>query len=118
MTRNPTSPKTRQHATSLRHNQTEAEARLWAHLRQHRLANVHFRRQHPIGPYVADFCAPQEKLIIELDGGQHLDQEGYDASRTSYLEDRGYRVLRFWNNDVIDDLEAVLLVIQREVQGE
>ena len=73
-------------AQELRHNQTDAEVRLWAHLRAHRLSGVSFRRQHAIGPYVVDFCAPRVKLIIELDGSQHLDQQEYDQERTAYLE--------------------------------
>ena len=69
------------------------------------------RQGHAIGPYIVDFCAPRQKLIIELDGSQHLDQSEYDAERTAYLEQRGYQVLRFWNNQVMDDIEAVLSVI-------
>jgi very-short-patch-repair endonuclease len=75
------------------------------------MGNVHFRNQHAIGTYIVDFCAPRKKLIIELDGSQHLEQEEYDGKRTAYLESRGYRVLRFWNNDVMNNLEAVLKVI-------
>ncbi len=71
--------KTFHNSQELRHNTTEAEARLWRVLRMHQLGGVHFRRQHAIGPYVADFCAPHQKLIIELDGGQHLEQEAYDT---------------------------------------
>ena len=71
---------------------TPAEAKLWARLRAHRMKDVHFRNQHAIGTYVVDFCAPREKLIIELDGSQHLAQEEYDAERTLYLESQGYRV--------------------------
>jgi very-short-patch-repair endonuclease len=110
------SRETYQIANLLRKNQTPAEARLWAHLRKHCLENAHFRRQHPVGPYVVDFCAIREKLIIELDGGQHLDQEEEDQLRTRYLQDEGFRVLRFWNNDVLEDVGAVLMVIQRAIQ--
>lgn len=74
---------------------------------------IHFRRQHVIGNYVVDFCAPRQKLIIELDGSQHLDQQEYDAERTMLLESRGYRVLRFWNNDVMNDIEGVVGVIHQ-----
>ena len=89
--------KTFARAKELRHNLTEAEAKLWACLCTHHLANVGFRRQHAIGPYIVDFCAPRVKLIIELDGSHHLDQQAYDAQRSAYLQTRGYRVVRFWN---------------------
>jgi len=75
------------------------------------MGDVHFRNQHAIGNYIVDFCAPRKKLIIELDGSQHLEQKEYDEERTKYLESRGYRVLRFWNNDVMKDVENVLKVI-------
>ena len=77
----------------------------------HQLNGVHFRRQHAIGPYIVDFCSPSHKLIIELDGGQHLDQQEYDAERTAYLEAKGYHVLRFWNNEVMENLDGVVQVI-------
>jgi len=70
-----------------------------------------FRRQHAIGPYITDFCTPSQKLIIELDGSQHLDQEGYDAKRSAFSESKGYHVLRFWNSDVMNNIEAVMSVI-------
>lgn len=98
-------------SSKLRHNQTEVEAKLWQVLRAHQMSDVHFRRQHAIGPYIADFCSPKHKLIIELDGSQHLEQQGYDAERTVFLEAKGYRVLRFWNNDVLDNLDGVLQTI-------
>jgi very-short-patch-repair endonuclease len=106
-----TIPKTFGHAKKLHRNMTPAEAKLWAQLRAHRMGNVHFRNQHAIGNYVVDFCAPRKKLIIELDGSQHLEQEEYDAERTAFFESKGYRILRFWNNDVMNDLDAVLKVI-------
>ncbi len=95
---------------------TDAEIKLWSRLRAHQLDNVHFRRQHAIGPYVVDFCAPQKKLIIEVDGSQHLDQAEYDAERTAYLESLGFRVIRFWNHEVLGDIDAVLLAIFQEIQ--
>ena len=73
---------------------------------------VHFRRQHAIGQYIADFCAPRKKLIIELDGSQHLRQHEHDEERTRYLELHGYKVIRFWNNDVMNDMEGVIRSIQ------
>ena len=75
------------------------------------MGNVHFRNQHAIGNYVVDFCAPRKKLIIELDGSQHLEQEEYEKERTAFFESKGYRVLRFRNNDVMNNLDAVLKVI-------
>ena len=110
-----TTPKIMHRAGELRQNQTEAEAKLWSRLRAHRMAGVQFRRQHAIGNYIVDFCSPRRKLIIELDGSQHLDQAEYDLERTQYLEVKGYRVLRFWNNDVMNEIDAVLNVIWTEI---
>jgi very-short-patch-repair endonuclease len=102
-------------AGELRRNQTEAEAKLWSCLRAHRMAGVQFRRQHAIGNYIVDFCSPRRKLVIELDGSQQLNQAVYDAERTRYLEAKGYRVLRFWNHQVIKEIDAVLNVIWTEL---
>ncbi len=107
-----TTPKVFANSRKLRQNQTEAEMRLWSRLRSHRMGSVHFRRQHAIGNYVVDFCAPRMKLVIEVDGSQHLDQQGYDAIRTTYLESLGYRVLRFWNSDIMKDIEGVIFAIE------
>lgn len=87
-------PKTKHHAVELRKESTSAEKRLWARLRNNQLG-VNFRRQHAIGNYIPDFCSPKAKLIIELDGSQHLEQEEYDKERTEYLESQGYKVIRF-----------------------
>ena len=106
-----TTPKMMQRAGELRNEQTPAEAKLWAYLRAHRTDGVGFRRQHAIGPYIADFCAPCRKLVIEVDGSQHLDQPEYDAERTAFLEAQGYTILRFWNGDVMNNIEGVLGVI-------
>ena len=108
-----TTPKVFGHAKELHRNMTPAELKLWARLRAHQLNGIHFRNQHAIGAYVVDFCAPRKKLIIELDGSQHLEQDAsqYDAERTRYLELRGYQVIRFWNNQVMNDIEAILVVI-------
>ncbi len=106
-----TTSKTFKHAQTLRDNLTEAEHRLWQYLRAHRLNGIHFRRQHAIGPYIVDFCAPRLRLVIELDGSQHLAQQRYDEQRTQYLESRGYRVVRFWNDAVTRDLDTVLKII-------
>ena len=106
-----TKNKTRANARQLRRDQTLAETKLWLALRSHQLENIHFRRQHPIGDFIVDFCAPQAKLIIELDGSQHLEQQEYDAERTEFLETKGYRVLRFWNSDVLNNLDGTIIVI-------
>jgi len=104
-------PKLQRRAAELRHNTTPAEQKLWSALRAHQIEDVHFRRQHAIGNYIVDFCSPRQKLIIELDGGQHLEQQEYDQVRTEFLQAKGYRVLRFWNNDVLFDLNGVMKVI-------
>ena len=106
-----TTPKIFGRAKELHRNMSPAEAELWKHLRAHRMGDVHFRNQHAIGNYIVDFCAPRKKLIIELDGSQHLEQQEYDEKRTRYLESRGYRVLRFWNHDVLNKIDDVLKVI-------
>lgn|SRR5574341_1361881 len=106
-----TTPKGYERARELRKALTPAEAKLWAYLRAGKLSGVKFRRQHAIGNYVPDFCSIKHRLIIELDGSQHLDQGEYDSERTKYFESKGYRVLRFWNNDITNHLEDVLKVI-------
>jgi very-short-patch-repair endonuclease len=99
-------------AAKLRLEPTEAEAKLWAQLRARRFAGIKFRRQHAIGRYVVDFCAPAPKLVIELDGNQHLGKQAQDATRSDSLVLQGYRVLRFWNKDVLNDIEGVMQAIQ------
>jgi very-short-patch-repair endonuclease len=106
-----TTPKVFGHAKELRRELTPHERKLWARLRAHRMKGVHFRAQHVIGNYVVDFCAARKKLIIELDGSQHLEQSEYDAERTRFLESKGYKVIRFWNNDVSNNRDVVLQVI-------
>ncbi len=95
----------------LRHELTPAERTLWPYLRGLREQGVHFRRQHAIGPYVADFCAPRHQLIVEVDGSQHIDQHERDDERTGYLKSQGYRVLRFWNSQVMNDMDGVMRTI-------
>ncbi len=112
---NRSTPKNLHLAGSLRHQQTPAETRLWAHLRSHRVDGIHFRRQHAIGDYIVDFCSPAQKLVIEVDGSQHLDLEKADAKRTAYLESRGYRVIRFWDGQVLSSIEEVMSVIIDEL---
>ena len=104
----PLASKLRDRARRLRHNQTEAEHRLWSRLRARQLCEAKFRRQHPIGPFIADFCCLERRLVIELDGGQHAAQAEADQRRSAFLERRGYRVLRFWDNQVMAGIEAVL----------
>jgi very-short-patch-repair endonuclease len=103
-----------QRAAELRKEPSPAEAKLWAALRTLRKQGFHFRRQHAIGPYITDFCAPRYTLVIEVDGGQHLDQKEYDADRTAFLETQGYRVLRFWNGDVTNKFPEVMKVVRDE----
>ncbi len=102
------------HAKSLRKNMTEAEQALWAHLRAKRFMGIKFKRQKPIGGYIVDFVAVEVKLIIEVDGSQHLEAKEYDAERTHYLEGRGFRVLRFWNSECLRDINNVLKRIAEE----
>ena len=104
------------YARELRLNQTDAEASIWSHLRNRQLHNAKFRRQIAIDPYIVDFICTDHMLIIELDGGQHTEQNSYDETRTSFLESRGYRVLRFWNNDVLANTEGVLDMIMAELK--
>src|SRR5579863_9435305 len=101
-------------ARQLRRNATDAEQLLWRALRTSGLPG-RFRRQHPIGRYVADFACPAQKLVIEVDGGQHAAQQEADAARTSEIALRGYRVIRFWDGEVIRNLSGVLEAIRREI---
>ena len=100
-------------ARDLRRNQTDAERLLWGRLRARRLCGVKFRRQEVLGPYVVDFACLEPKLVIEVDGGQHAEQAPNDAARTGYLEALGYRVIRFWNDEVLRNPDAVLDEIGR-----
>ena len=100
----------RKTAKGLRANTTTAEQILWRHLRRLDVKGSHFRRQVVIGPYIADFACLAERLIVEVDGSQHGDDEGlhHDDIRTRWLQSEGYRVIRFWNNDVMSRTDAVL----------
>jgi len=102
------SSRMRAHARVLRLAQTDAERKLWARLRSRQLCGAKFRRQHPIGKFVVDFCCIEHGLIVEVDGSQHAFQSKADERRTGILGRNGYRVLRFWDNEVIGDIEAVL----------
>ena len=102
-----------QRARRLRREPTKAERVLWRHLRDRQLDGIKFRRQDPVGPYVVDFLCSSHALIVELDGGQHAEQHERDAVRTRYLEGAGYRVVRFWNPDVLRNPEGVVAEIRR-----
>jgi very-short-patch-repair endonuclease len=101
----------RNRARSLRRNQTPAEALLWSRLRRGNLLDAKFRRQVPLGPFIVDFLCHKARLIIEADGGQHGLQLEKDAARTAWLEGAGYKVLRFWNNEIFNHTDAVMDVI-------
>ena len=102
----------------LRNNATAAERKLWQHIRNRQLSGVRFNRQVPIGPFICDFVARTPKLIVELDGGQHAVNTIEDERRTRFLEGRGYRVLRFWNNDVLENADGVVAVIEAALVGQ
>ena len=97
-------------AQRLRREMTDAERKLWSVLRDRRLEGAKFRRQQPIGPFVADFVCQEQRLIIEADGGQHAESVS-DNRRTQFLESKGYRLLRFWNHDIMSNLDGVARVI-------
>lgn len=100
----------------MRRNFTDAEMKLWKRLRNRQTVGEKFRRQQPIGKYIVDFVCPERKLVVEVDGGQHGEQVSYDNERTAWLESEGYRILRFWNNEVLEDVEIVLDVIVRALE--
>ncbi len=104
-------------ARQLRKNPTEAERLLWMHLRYRQMGGHKFRRQQPIGTFIVDFVCFEKKLIIELDGGQHSQQVDYDTTRTEWLESKGFRVLRFWNNQVMQETDAVKSVILEALES-
>jgi very-short-patch-repair endonuclease len=105
-------------ARNLRKNQTPQEKKLWDLLRNHKFYGYEFRRQYPIGDYIVDFICREKKIIVELDGGQHNELENIerDKKRTDFLESIGYKVLRFWNNDVDNNIEGVFDIIKREFE--
>jgi len=105
-------------ALNLRKSMTDAERVLWYNLRDRRLGGWKFRRQHAVGPFIVDFVCLEKKLVIEVDGGQHAEMIVQDDNRTEYLSKSGYRVVRFWNNQVLQETEAVLQVILDEVSEE
>jgi len=100
-----------QRARALRRRMTDAERLLWRHLRNRELGGWKFRRQYPVGPFIVDFICVEKNVVIEVDGGQHAENEALDLQRSAYLNKMGYRVLRFWNNEVLQETEAVLTAI-------
>jgi len=98
-------------ARTLRKSPTNAERLLWGHLRRRQLAGFKFRRQHSVGVYICDFACVEASVVVELDGSQHAERSDYDARRDSFLRSKGFRVLRFWNDDVILRTEVVLETI-------
>jgi len=111
-----TRPATTKQASALRRNTTPAENLLWQHLRKTQVPKYKFTRQYPIGPYIVDFCCRTACLVIELDGGGHATQQEADIARQQDLEDHGYRVIRFWNNEVFENTEGVLFRIVEELE--
>ena len=106
MSKDPTLPRDR--ARALRADSTEAEQKLWARLRKKQLCGFQFRRQYSIGPFFADFVCLRARLVIEVDGSQHADQEELDESRSEFLRTNGSTVLRFWNFEVMSDIDSVV----------
>ncbi|RAN77311.1 DNA methylase [Bacillus sp. SRB_336] len=100
---------TRQHARDLRQSETDAERKLWYQLRAGRLNGMKFRRQHPVPPYIVDFYCETMQLVVELDGSQHNVE--FDRERTRFLEMRGLKILRYWDNEVLEQMGAVLEAI-------
>ncbi|SRR6266481_4775323 len=103
-------------ARFLRHNLTDAERRVWSKLRRRQIDGCYFRRQAPVGPYIVDFICLEQKLIVEVDGGQHA-RDPADSARTAWLEKEGYRVLRFWNNEALAYPEGVVERIRSALRG-
>jgi len=99
----------------MRSNPTEAEKLLWAKLRRRQQDGFRFRRQQPLGSYIVDFYCSEAKLVVEIDGGQHRPET--DAERTDWLESRGYRVTRFWNNEVLGNIDGVLERLRELLNG-
>lgn len=104
---------TLQRARDMRRESTDAERKLWYHLRAGRLNNLKFRRQHPVPPYIVDFCCMDKKLIVELDGSQHSPD--VDVTRTAYLKSQGFNVIRFWDSEALTQTDSVLDAIWNAV---
>jgi very-short-patch-repair endonuclease len=110
-------PTLKQRRRELRRNQTDAERVLWAKVRNEQFFEMKFFRQYSVGPYILDFYCPTAKLAVELDGGQHTksDNREYDAARSEYLKTQGIDVMRFWNNEVMLDIQSVLSLLELKV---
>ncbi len=106
----------RQRARRLRNEATGAERALWARLRRRQVLDSKFRRQQPLGQYIVDFVCFEKRLIVEVDGSQHQEQQGYDEIRTRWLESQGYRVLRFWNNETLAETDKVIETIAQQLE--
>jgi len=104
-------------ARILRKNMTAAEQRLWHRINRRQISDAKFRRQQPIGAYIVDFVCLETRLIVEVDGGQHMDRASRDAARTRWLESQGFHVLRFWNNEVLENIDGVVQVILDKIVG-
>ena len=107
-----------QRARDLRKNMTDAERKLWHYLRLRQVAGHKFRRQVPIGPYVADFACLKALIVIEVDGGQHSEARANDSVRDDFLRGQGFRVLRFWNNEVLANMDGVWRRITSEISND
>ena len=110
-----TTPENFYRAKELRQNLTPAERKMWSRLRNHQLDGLGFRRQHALGPFIVDLCCNSCKLVIELDGDTHASQVEYDLERTAWLEQHGWKVIRFANREVENEIDAVLLAILQAV---
>jgi very-short-patch-repair endonuclease len=107
MPHTPVAPRLRTNAKKMRRVMTDAELKLWNELRAHRLMGLGFRRQVPIAGYIVDFACSEKKIVVEVDGSQHGEAEAYDAIRTKRLEQDGWTAIRFWNDDVLRDIDGV-----------
>jgi very-short-patch-repair endonuclease len=107
----------KQKARNLRKQQTDAEKKLWWELRNRQLAGYKFKRQYVLEKYIVEFYCAEKLLVIEVDGGQHAEQKEYDEKRTEFLISKGYKVIRFWNNEVMENLDGVLEMIMIELKG-
>ncbi len=102
-------------AQTLRNTATPAERKLWTYLSRRQLAGAKFSRQIPIGPFICDFVSRSARLVIEVDGGQHDENEGRDRQRTAYIKGMGFKLIRFWNNEVLENIEGVISRIESEL---
>ena len=108
---------TRERARQLRKNPTDAERLLWRRLRFWQVDGLKFRRQQPLGRYIVDFICLEKRLVIEVDGGQHSEHVAYDVERDIWLRDQGFNVLRFWNHDVLKNIDGVVDVVVKTLRN-